>query len=139
MRYGDLATGRPEKTRRASQAIHVLPISSEHSQFDRFYKLTPNKLMPSVLKNNAVLNHYGMHSSGLNFYEGCADILFESNYVQNVIAINRSAENLTFRNNVVDSENRTAVSVAIWGSGRVGGKFIRNITFANNTFVNSKR
>ena len=58
-----------------------------------------------------------MHSSGLNFYEGCRDILFEGNYVQNVIAINRSAENLTFRNNVVDSQHRNAVSVAMWRLG----------------------
>ena len=92
-----------------------------------------------VLKNNAVLNHYGMHSSGLNFYEGCADILFEGNYVQNVIAINRSAENLTFRNNVVDSENRNGVSVAMWGSGKTGGKFIKNVVFDSNTFVNINR
>jgi parallel beta-helix repeat protein len=90
-----------------------------------------------VLENNAVLNHYGMHSSALNFYEGCANILFQSNYVQNVIAINRSAENLTFRNNVVDSENRNAVSVALWSSGKVGGQFIKNVIFENNTFVNS--
>ena len=90
-----------------------------------------------LLVNNAVLNHYGMHSSALNFYEGCANIVFESNYVQNVIAINRSAENLSFRNNVVDSENRNAVSVAMWGSGKVGGQFIKNVIFENNTFVNS--
>lgn len=90
-----------------------------------------------VLANNAVLDHYGMHSSALNFYEGCSNIVFESNYVQNVIAINRSAENLTFRNNVVDSENRTAVSVALWMTGTVGGTFIKNILFENNTFVSS--
>ena len=90
-----------------------------------------------ILKDNVVLNHYGMHSSGLNFYEGCADILFEGNYVQNVIAINRSAQDLTFRNNVVDSQDRNAVSVAMWCSGRVGGTFIKNLTFENNTLVNT--
>jgi hypothetical protein len=89
-----------------------------------------------LLENNVVINHYGMHSSGLNFYEGCADILFTGNYVQNVIAINRSAEDLTFRNNVVDSQNRNAVSVSMWLSGTVGGTFIKNLTFENNTFIN---
>ena len=90
-----------------------------------------------VITGNAVLNHYGIHSSGLNFYEGCSDILFEGNYVQNVIAINRNAENLTFRNNVVDSENKTVVSVALWSSGSIGGKEIKNLLFENNTFINS--
>lgn len=89
-----------------------------------------------VLENNVVLNHYGMHSSGLNFYEGCSNIVFEGNFVQNVIAINRSAENLTFRNNVVDSENKNPVSVAMWPSGRLGGRFMKNLLFENNTFVN---
>jgi len=89
-----------------------------------------------TLKNNIVINHYGMHSSGINFYEGCRDILFERNYVHNVIAINRSAENLTFRNNLVDSQHRNAVSVAMWQSGRVGGRHLKNLTFENNTFVN---
>lgn len=89
------------------------------------------------LKNNIVLNHYGMHSSGLNFYEGCRDILFEGNYVQNVIPINRSAERLTFRNNVVDSQDRNAVSIAMWQSGKVGGRHIKDVTFENNTLVNS--
>jgi len=90
-----------------------------------------------VLKGNTVLNHYGMHSSGLNFYEGCSDILFERNYVQNIIAINRSAENLMLRNNVVDSENRNAFSIAMWMSGRTGGTFIRNVIIENNTLINN--
>lgn len=89
-----------------------------------------------ILKNNYVLAHYGMHSSGLNFYEGCEDILFEGNYVHNVIAINRAASNLTFRNNIVDSEDRNAVNIAMWQSGRTGGRFIKNLTFENNTLVN---
>lgn len=92
-----------------------------------------------VLKNNYVLNHYGMHSSGVNFYEGCEDILFESNYVHNVITINRSAENLTFRNNIIDSEGRSAINVALWRSGRFGDKSIKNLLFENNTFVNTDR
>ncbi|MDF3130612.1 right-handed parallel beta-helix repeat-containing protein [Kiritimatiellaeota bacterium B1221] len=90
-----------------------------------------------TLKNNIVINHYGMHSSALNFYEGCRDILFENNYIQNVIAINRSVENLTFRNNVVDSQLNNAVSVALWQSGKVGGTHMKNLTFENNTFINA--
>ena len=89
-----------------------------------------------VLRGNVVLNHFGMHSSGLNFYEGCSDILFEGNYVHNTIAINRNAERLTFRNNVIDGLGRSAVSVAMWTSGSVGGREIKDIQFINNTFVN---
>jgi parallel beta-helix repeat protein len=91
-----------------------------------------------ILKGNYVINHYGMHSSGLNFYEGCSDILFEGNYVQNVIAINRSAKNITFRNNVIDSQHRNMVNVALWRTGKVGDKSIKNLIFENNTFVNTK-
>jgi len=90
-----------------------------------------------LLTNNQVLNHYGMHSSGLNFYQGCRDIVFEGNYVENVVTINRSAENLILRNNVVDSERRNAFSVAMWGSGTTGGTFIRNVTIENNTLINA--
>jgi parallel beta-helix repeat protein len=89
-----------------------------------------------VLQGNVVLNHFGMHSSGLNFYEGCSDIVFEGNYVHNTIAINRNAERLTFRNNVIDGLGRSAVSVAMWTSGSVGGREIKDIQFINNTFVN---
>ncbi|MCH2176848.1 MAG: right-handed parallel beta-helix repeat-containing protein [Lentisphaeria bacterium] len=89
-----------------------------------------------VIKGNAIVDHYGMHSSGVNFYEGCKDILFEQNYVQNVIAINRSAENLTLRNNVIDSQKRSAYTVAMWGSGRIGGTFIKDVTIEQNTIVN---
>lgn len=89
-----------------------------------------------VLRGNVVLNHYGMHSSALNFYEGCVDILFENNYVQRVIAINRSAEGITFRNNLIDGQKASAFNVAMWRSGRTGGTFIRNIVFENNTFIN---
>lgn len=90
-----------------------------------------------VLKNNMVINHYGMHSSGLNFYEGCRDIQFEDNYIENVIAINRSVENLHFRNNVVNGMNDNPVTVAMWKSGKVGGTHMKNITFENNSFVNT--
>jgi parallel beta-helix repeat protein len=89
-----------------------------------------------VLRDNVVLNHFGMHASGLNFYEGCADILFEGNYVHNTVAINRNAQRLVFRNNVIDGLQRSAVAVAMWTSGRVGGREIKDIHFFHNTFVN---
>ncbi|MBN1514257.1 MAG: right-handed parallel beta-helix repeat-containing protein [Phycisphaerae bacterium] len=91
------------------------------------------------IEDNAILDHYGMHSSTINVYEGCADIVIERNYLHNVIAINRNAENIIFRNNVVDSQNRAAVNVAMWTSGRVGGRNIRNLLFERNTFVNANR
>ena len=113
------------------------------------YRLTGNRLVKNSgsgirhyeakdgeLRGNAVLDHYGMHSSGINFYEGCRRILCEGNTVQNVIAINRSAEDLTFRHNVVDSQKRNAVNVAMWMSGQVGGRHLKNLTFENNTFIN---
>lgn len=90
-----------------------------------------------VLRGNVVLNHYGMHSSALNFYEGCVDILFENNYVQRVIAINRNAEGITFRNNLIDGQKAATFNVAMWGSGRTGGTHISNIVFENNTFINT--
>jgi len=89
-----------------------------------------------LLKGNIVLDHFGMHSSGINIYEGCADLVLEDNYVQNTLAINRNAENIVFRNNVIDCMERTPISIAIWTSGSVGGKNVRNLTFENNTFVN---
>jgi parallel beta-helix repeat protein len=88
-----------------------------------------------VLRDNVVLNHFGMHSSALNFYEGCDDILFEGNYVHNTVAINRNAQRIVFRNNVIDGLERSAVAVAMWTSGRVGGREIKDIHFFNNTFV----
>jgi hypothetical protein len=92
-----------------------------------------------VIEGNVILNHYGMHSSAINLYEGCRDIRLEGNYVQNVIAINRNAENLVFRNNVVDGMGRAAVTVAMWTSGRVGGRSLKHLHFFNNTFVNTDR
>ncbi len=90
-----------------------------------------------VLRENVVLNHFGMHSSGLNFYEGSSDIVFEGNYVHNTIAINRNAERITFRNNVIDGLGKAPVSVGMWTSGTLGGREIKDIHFINNTFVNS--
>lgn len=89
-----------------------------------------------TLKNNVVLNHYGMHASGLNFYVGCRNILYEDNYTENVVTINRSAENLIFRNNVIDSKQKNAVALAMWRSGQVGGRHMKNLIFEKNTFIN---
>jgi hypothetical protein len=91
------------------------------------------------LLNNYVLDHFGMHSSGVNIYQGCRDVLLEGNYIQNVVAINRSAENIVFRNNVVDSMGRNAAPVSIWRSGTVGGTHIRGLILENNTLVNINR
>lgn len=88
------------------------------------------------LHDNVILDHYGMHSSTINVYEGCEDLVIERNYMQNTVAINRNAEKITFRHNIVDSEGRAAVNVAMWTSGRAGGTAIRNIVFENNTFIN---
>ncbi len=89
------------------------------------------------LRDNVVLDHFGMHSSGINVYEGCADLVIEGNYIENTVAINRNAENIVFRNNVFDAGNKSPVNVAMWSSGTVGGREIKNIQFLNNTFVNN--
>ena len=88
------------------------------------------------IHDNRIINHYGIHSSTINMYEGCEDILLENNYLHNVIAINRSAKNLIIRNNVLDSQGKAPYNVAIWQSGRTGGTDISNITIENNTFLN---
>ncbi len=92
-----------------------------------------------VLSGNIVLDHYGMHSSGINVYEGCANLVLEGNFIQNTIAINRNAQDIVFRNNVFDGGGKTPVSVAMWNSGVTGGRDIKNIQFINNTFVNNSQ
>ncbi|MEX2381428.1 MAG: right-handed parallel beta-helix repeat-containing protein [Opitutales bacterium] len=91
------------------------------------------------LVDNAILDHFGMHASAINVYEGCENILLERNYVQNTATINRNARNIVFRNNVIDSMNRSAVALAIWRSGSVGGHDVIDITIENNTFVRVNR
>ncbi|NRA39794.1 MAG: right-handed parallel beta-helix repeat-containing protein, partial [Planctomycetes bacterium] len=88
------------------------------------------------IHDNEVLDHYGMHASTLNLYEGCEDVLIENNYLNNVITINRNAKKLTFRNNVVDSQMKNGINLAIWGSGSAGGKNVSDILIENNTFIN---
>ncbi|MEM6458835.1 MAG: right-handed parallel beta-helix repeat-containing protein [Planctomycetota bacterium] len=88
------------------------------------------------VRGNHVLGHYGMHASGINLYEGCHDVLVADNYIENVVAINRNASELVLRNNVVDSQNRGAFGIAVWKSGRTGGRDIRDLTLENNTLVN---
>ncbi len=90
-----------------------------------------------AIRDNAILDHYGMHSSSINVYEGCADMVLEGNYIQNTVTINRNAENIVFRNNVIDSQNKSGVSMAMWNSGKTGGTALKNIQFLNNTFVNA--
>ena len=89
-----------------------------------------------VLRGNVVLDNFGMHSSGINLYEGCADILLEHNYIQNTIAINRNAERLTIRNNVLDGDGRGSLGIAMWGSGSTGGRDIRDVHVIDNTIAN---
>ena len=89
------------------------------------------------IHDNAILNHYGMHSSTINVYEGCEDLTIERNYMHNVIAINRNAENIVIRQNVVDSQGKAAMNIAMWNSGSTGGKAIKNILIENNTLINA--
>ena len=89
------------------------------------------------IARNMVLEHYGMHSSGLNLYEGCTDVVVEDNFIENVIVINRNAERLVLRNNIVDAQNRNPVTLAIWASGRTRGNAARDIRIIGNTFVNT--
>lgn len=90
-----------------------------------------------VIADNAILDHFGMHASSINVYEGCEDLVLERNYIQNTAAINRSAENIVFRNNVIDGLGRASVGIGIWTSGSVGGRDIKDLHFLNNTFVNT--
>lgn len=90
------------------------------------------------LRGNAILDHYGMHSSAMNIYEGCADLVVEANYIQNVLAINRNAERIVVRNNVIDSQGRNAAPVSMWTSGTVGGKDLKDIQFIRNTLINAR-
>ena len=88
------------------------------------------------VRNNAILEHQGMHASGINIYEGCEDLLVEGNTLHNAIAINRNAERIVIRNNLVDGQRRLAYGAAMWPSGRVGGRNLTDILIENNTFVN---
>lgn len=88
------------------------------------------------IHDNVVLDHFGMHSSGVNLYEGCYDVVLERNYIQNTVAINRNAEKLVLRNNVIDGGKRAVVGIAMWNSGRTGGRAIKEIEISNNTIVN---
>jgi len=89
------------------------------------------------IHDNAILNHYGMHSSTINVYEGCEDVTIERNYMHNVIAINRNAEKIVIRENVVDGQGKAAVIIAMWNSGKTGGTAINNVLIENNTLINA--
>ncbi len=88
------------------------------------------------IRDNTILDHFGMHASAVNVYEGCHDILLKRNYIQNTATINRNAEDIVFRNNVIDGLGKSAVGVGMWTSGRTGGRALKNIKFVNNTIVN---
>ena len=88
------------------------------------------------VQHNVVLDHFGMHSSAINVYEGCANLVLEGNYLQNTATINRNAENIFFRNNVIDGLGRSSVALGMWTSGRTSGQDLINVQFLNNTFVN---
>ena len=89
-----------------------------------------------VVRNNAILQHNGMHASGINIYEGCEDLTVEGNTLHNAITLNRNAERIVIRNNVVDGLHRLAYGAALWPSGQVGGRDLTDILIENNTFVN---
>lgn len=91
------------------------------------------------LIGNAILDHYGMHSSTINVYEGCADLVIADNYLHNVLAINRNAERIVIRNNVIDSQGRSSTNISMWTSGSVGGKDISDIQIIGNTLINLSR
>ena len=88
------------------------------------------------IKNNVIRGHFGMHASGLNVYEGCENITVENNTLQNSIAINRNAENIIIRNNVLDGAGKAATHINMWPSGKTRGTAIKNVVIENNTMVN---
>lgn len=83
---------------------------------------------------NTVLENRGSHANGLTFYVGCKDILVERNHVAegNCALTFQEAERMTFRNNLFDSNGRSAV-VGIWTAGP-----LRDIRIINNTIVGSQ-
>lgn len=96
----------------------------------RHYECTDGRIL-----ENHLMDHHGIHSSGMNFYEGTRDVLVENNFLTDVIAINRSAERLTLRNNIIDSRNIQGFCIAFWGSGSVGGHHIEDVVIENNTLI----
>lgn len=112
------------------------------------YELSDNRLVKNAgsgirhyectqgrITGNTLLDHHGIHSSGMNLYTGSRDILVEDNYLTDIITINRSAERITLRNNIVDVRGRGGFCLAFWGSGNVGGRHIHEVRIENNTFI----
>jgi hypothetical protein len=83
------------------------------------------------MTGNLVTRHAGMHANGLTLYLGCKNILVESNYVTegNCALTFQEAENMTFRNNVLDGSGRSTV-VGIWNS-----QPLKNCRIIGNTIV----
>ncbi len=90
-----------------------------------------------VIRGNTLIDHHGIHSSGMNLYTGCRDILIEDNFLTDIITINRSAERLTLRNNIVDLRGHNGFCLSMWVSGNVGGRHIRDVLLESNTLVRS--
>lgn len=88
-----------------------------------------------TVTNNTLIDHHGIHSSGINLYEGSRDIRVEGNYLTDIIAMNRSAERITLRDNIVDLHDRKGFCLAMWISGTTGGRHIQDVLVENNTFI----
>jgi hypothetical protein len=88
------------------------------------------------IKNNVILGHFGMHSSVINIYEGCENIVVENNHLENSIAINRNAEKIVIRNNILDAAGKSPTHINMWPSGKTRGTQINDVLIENNTMVN---
>ena len=89
-----------------------------------------------LLQGNSIRNHFGMHSAGINIYEGCANIVVEQNYVEGIVAINRNAEGIVIRNNLIDGKKVTDCGIAMWCTGKTGGTKLKDLQFLHNTILN---
>ncbi len=88
------------------------------------------------LRGNVILRHHGMHSESMNIYEGCEDLTVERNVLHYGITINRNANRITIRDNILDGMGTEPRGIAFWPSGSVGGRNITDILIENNTIVN---
>ncbi len=82
-----------------------------------------------AIQDNSVLEHFGMHASGVNFYFFSENIIFERNYVGSVLTMSQS-KNIVLRNNVIDVQGRNSTCVSLYGVYSM-----ENLYFLNNTFV----
>ena len=89
-----------------------------------------------LLQGNSILNHFGMHASGINIYEGCTNIVVEQNYIEGLFAINRNAENIVIRNNIINGKGKLGCGIGMWADGKTGGSKIKDLQFLHNTIAN---